>query len=315
MLILGSSGPIGRAIATQAKAWGIHVVGVSRSHQVSGLVEEKHLCFDSANADDVLSGVREEAIDIVVDVIAYTEQRTKPLLRALDGQIQRYVLVSSCDVYRNYSLLHRREKGAVESEIDENGYLRTSLYPYRASAPRAPDDPLSWHDSYDKIPIENDVRALRSDWTIARLPMVFGPNDHFARFGWAIKPMLANEQQVEIPTAWLDWTTTYGFLDNMGAALCCVATHPAAANTILNIADFPTVTHREWLSRFQQMMGWKGTLVETADAASPISRATSRLDLSVPLRIKATRLLDGLGFQPPVSLNAALYATIGSDIA
>jgi nucleoside-diphosphate-sugar epimerase len=308
MLILGSSGLIGQAVAASARSEGIFVVGVSRDTDFVSRHEDRHLNFDCADASAVRVAVRDQAIDLIVDVIAYTEARTRPILSLIDGQIDRYVMVSSSDVYRNYGLLHRRESGTTDDVLTEESGLRVSEYPYRTSVPRSLDDPLQWHDDYDKIPIEKAVQALTSDWTIARLPMVFGPGDQHARFGWALGPMLANETQIEIPAAWLGWTTTYGFVENMGVAVCHTALHPAAANEILNIADFEPVENREWFSRFQRATGWGGKLIES-DAASP---ATTRLDLTVPLRIDASRLYTRLAFTPSVDLDGAIAATIAS---
>lgn len=305
MLIVGSSGFIGQAIAANARARGLFVAGMSRDLRFSSVHEDAHLSADAADPTQVLNAVRAHAIDVVVDVIARTHARTGPLLEALDGQIARYVMVSSCDVYRNYGLLHRRETGTPDLDLLETSALRASRHPYRGSQPRAPDDPLRWHDDYDKIPIEDAVRSLAAPWTIARLPMVYGPGDRQARFAWALGAMLGGAGHIEAPTAWLDWTSTYSFAANVGAAVCLAAIHPAAAGSAVNIADSEPASNRQWFERLRAVTGWRGALVET-DALWPTLQG---LDLSVPLAVNAAWSRTTLDFTPDISIEASLAAT------
>ena len=71
------------------------------------------------------------SITTIIDVIAYTEADTLPLLSAIDGRVERYVMLSSADVYRNYGLLHHLETGTPNSILTEDAPLRRSRLPYR----------------------------------------------------------------------------------------------------------------------------------------------------------------------------------------
>jgi hypothetical protein len=112
-------------------------------------------------------------VDVVIDMIAITVETTVPLLNALASTIDRYVLVSSLDVYRNYGGLHRIETPQpIMQPQGEDSPLREQLYPYRVTPRRAIDDPQVWLDNYDKIPIERAVME-RSDlqFAILHLPI------------------------------------------------------------------------------------------------------------------------------------------------
>ena len=153
------------------------------------------------------------------------------------------------------------------------------------------------------------ARGLTIPWTVLRLPMVFGPADRQHRFRWAIEPMLAGAKRLDLPPAWLDWTSTYGFVDNIGAAIGATAGHSAAYRQTFNVTDTDPVPHRVWLERFRDHSGWRGDVVVAADAPFPDGDGVAALDLDVPLAMTGHKLRDVLGFEAPVSLRRALEET------
>jgi nucleoside-diphosphate-sugar epimerase len=197
--------------------------------------------------------------------------------------------------------------------MNEQAPLRTSRYPYRAPTPRAADDPMRWMDDYDKIPIEEATQTFRADWTILRLPMVFGPGDRQRRFRWAIEPMRAGADTLEIPPQWADWLTTYGYVENIGAAIALASGHNKASRTILNVGDSEPVAHGEWIERFRRATGWQGAVRETNSPTNPIAKATHRLDLSIPLHISSRKLCGELSFAPPIDVHSCVERTVADE--
>jgi nucleoside-diphosphate-sugar epimerase len=313
VLLIGSRGAIGQAAAASLVRSGFYVVGASRSTPTSPH-ESEHVTVDRNDVSGILDVVRNRRVDTVIDLIAWTAGTTRPLLDRLDGVVGRYVLISSCDVYRNYELLQRKDRGeALLGEADEGSALRRTRFPYRGESERSVGDPSHWMDGYDKIPIEEDVQRLKSDWTILRLPMVFGPGDKQRRFRWAIAPMLAKQESISIPAAWLNWTTTYGYIDNVGAAIALAAHHPNAAREIFNVGDTPPVDHAAWIERFRGAIGWTGDVHDDRDRTSPLANATASLDLTVPLKVSFSKLHSSLGFRPTVAVKATIEATITDE--
>src|ERR1700733_292740 len=176
ILIIGDTGFVGAAVARNLAAAGHHVTGISRS--ASGVAGKEHIVADRNDAARIAGIARESAIDVLIDTAAYTVESSASLLDALKGTIGRYVLLSSGDVYRNYGILHRRERGPAANALDEYSALRTSRHPYRLAVPRRADDPNKWLDGYDKIPVEEAVRIQNGfEWTILRLLRVYGPGE------------------------------------------------------------------------------------------------------------------------------------------
>ena len=314
VLVLGCGGMIGDAIARALTVRGAIVVCASRhgwTGDRNGMVGVR---VDRDDAASVREVVNTRKIDVLIDVVAYTPAETQRLLTEIDGAVSQYVLLSSVDVYRNYGLLHRTESGRPDDgPLDENAPLRTRLYPYRAEPPRPPGAADAWLDHYDKIPIENLARGMAAPWTVMRLPMVFGPDDKQHRFGWAIGPMLANADAMELPPAWLNWTTAYGFVGNVAAAVAATAGDKRAYRQTFNVTDADPAPHRVWLDRFRQRTGWRGRVNETPNAPFPGGDAVAALDFQAQLSVCGRKLHDALGFEGPVSLEQALTETIAYE--
>ncbi|WP_299327771.1 NAD-dependent epimerase/dehydratase family protein [Parasphingopyxis sp.] len=315
-LIIGSTGPIGAAVIAALEKVGHAAFGLSRSAPADGDGGQAHLIADRSDPQSILAAIRAHRIDTVIDMIVYTEDETADLVNALDGAVARYTMISSCDVYRNYGLLLRRETGEpVREPMTEDAPLRQSRFPYRGDTARAADDPERWRDDYDKIPTEAAVRRFSGEWTILRLPMVYGPGDRQHRFRWVIAPMLAGVETLTVPTAWADWITSYGYIDNVAAAIASAAVHRDATNTIFNIGDYPAESHRHWVTRFAQAIGWTGALEIGPAPESPLAQVIAALNLDVPLTISSGRLSERLRFAPPVPLDEAIARTIAAERA
>lgn len=313
ILVVGGGGSIGQAVVRAATTQGHQVFWTSR--QANDDRAPSRLQLARTDGVAIATTVARLRIDTVVDMVAYTLADTEPLLAALDLGHTRYVLISSGDVYRNYGLLHRLEHGAPDtSPLDEMAPVRASRFPYRRNPPRPADDPQAWMDDYDRLPLELATQGLACPWTILRLPMVYGPGDRQRRFRWVIETMRAGSPVLKVPRAWLEWITTYGFIENVAAAIVHAADDPRGMGQTFNIGDEEAVPHLRWVERFRDVMGWRGEVdFETDDTA--FSRAIAGLNLSVSFDISARRLTRDLDFRPPVDLATALRATVADEVA
>ena len=313
-LIIGCTGFIGRAIAETAKACGIRTFGIGRTYSKDPNPGLEYIQTDRSNPDDVLRIINDHNISAVIDVIPMVEADTLPLLKALDGEIDQYVMISSADVYSNYELLHKRASGTpILEPANEQSNLRNSRYPYRQSKLREDEDPDRYLDHYDKIPIERAVQELRSAWTILRLPMVYGPGDRQRRFRWAIAPMLEGAATLTLPRVWADWTTTYGYVDNVGAAIVAALGQQRAYREIFNVAEETPVSQLAWAQKFADAIKWQGSIEVNDDPEDPFLAGISSLDLTVPFKIDGGALRRAFGFSDLVSESNALAHTIASE--
>ncbi len=318
VVLLGASGFIGPSIADALVARGCEVFAVSRHAGSPARPGITPVAADRADPGAIRALVERTGAERVVDLLAFDMETTRPLLEALSGAVQRYVLASSGDVYRTYDALHRRAEAQVGNEpLGEEAPLRTRLYPYRMDPPRPHNDPQAWMDRYDKIPVEAALRAQkRFDWTILRLPMVFGPNDRLRRFAWAIRPMLEGRDRIDLDSAWAEWRTTYGYVEDVGAAIALAAIHTGARNRTYNVGKSYSPTHAEWAANLARAMDWPGKIQKVArsEVPAPLAQQLAALDLSVSNVMDTSRIRSELGYFEPVSETEALKRTIADEI-
>lgn len=314
VLIIGGGGFIGPHVAQSLRSAGAAVTVLTRTPH-PGLVDV--VPGNREDLGDIRHIVSSRKIDTVIDLLAYAELTTVALLDALEGAIKRYVLISSCDVYRNYGgLLKLETPRIVDSTVAEDAALRTKRYPYRGPVARAASDPQCWLDTYDKIPIEEAVRRRSGmEWCILRLPMVFGPNDRQRRFSWVIRPMVENRPAVFVASGRAAWRTTYGYVADVGDAIALASSHPAAAGQIYNVGYPDHPTEKDWIARFADRLGWKGQIVET-DGPSPGERLAGypELDFRYPLMTATDKVRRELGYVEATTPSRALDHTIEDEL-
>jgi len=315
VLIIGINGFIGDAIASSALSKGHKLFGLSRSPKPllgPGVI---YIVGDRQRYGVVSDVIKQYNIDILVDVVAMTLEGTQPLLNSVNGKIKQYVLISSIDVYRNYELFQGNANGTPQTEyIDEDSELRKSRFPYRQNVPRASESVDSYLDDYDKIPIESAAKKMTSPWTILRLPMVYGPGDKQHRFRWAIKPMATGAQELLLPKTWMDWQSTYGYIQNVGEAVALTLGTTRAHNRIFNIGEQRPTNHGEWAKRIAKAVGWEGTIKYGEDPSSPLAQGIEHLDLSVPFNISSSRIRKELGFREIVDQDESMKDTINAEM-
>lgn len=314
VLVLGGAGFIGRPLARRL-AETSEVVVLHRGAR-DAPAGARDIVADRNDPAAVRAAVRACGAATVIDLMAMTSADTLPLFDALAGEIDRYVLASSADVYRNYEGLHR--KAAPEPVLDllaEDSPLRETRFPYRLAELRAADHRDKGQDDYDKIPLEQALADQSAcDWTVLRLPMVYGPGDRQRRFGWLIRPMAAAAERIVAPAAWLDWRTSYGFVEDVAAGIALAALHPAAANRVYNLGPAEAGSHRDWARAFAGSMSWRGEMVE-GDPGGRLSEAVAALDLRYPLATDTRRVRVELGYAEAVAPEEALRLTIADELA
>ena len=304
-LVLGGTGFIGAPLVRAFSVASVEAIAACRSGGADALK------LDRRDPAAVRRAVRELRPAVVVDLLAYTGVDTLPLLDALSGEVARYVMASSADVYRNYEGLHRRASPPpLDAPQVEDGPLRSTRFPYRADPPRGADAPDAWLDAYDKIPLEQAALACAGfEATVGRLPMVYGPGDRQRRFRWIAGPMLAGVAEMRVDPEWRAWRATYGFVEDVASALAAAALHLAAAGQVFNAGEPSSPMQDAWIARFAQALGWRGEVVERPARGGPLTE----LDLRYPLATDTGAIRQALGWAEPTPPAEAIARTAADE--
>jgi nucleoside-diphosphate-sugar epimerase len=268
----------------------------SRPPGVRALLGDRHRLADHADE------LRRFGPDVVVDMIAFTEQDARSAVATFRGVAQRLVVVSSGDVYRAYGVFTRLEPGPpAPTPITEDGSLRQVLFPYRAGATPGDDK----YD-YEKILVE---RAGLGDTglpaTVLRLPMVYGPADDQHRLAPYLRRMLDGRPAVLLDEGVARWRCLRGYVEDVAAAVALAATSPKAAGRVYNVSEPTAHTEAEWVARVGAAAGWRGEVVTVPGGRVPVPFNTAQ-----DLAVDTARIRAELGYREVVDPDDALRRTV-----
>lgn len=306
VLVLGGTGFIGLPLVHALLGAGRSVAVFHRGHQggdlpdeVTRVIGERH---DLPASADELKTVEPR---IVVDVIAYTEAEARASAELFSDIAERFVVLSSQDVYFGYDRFRGLEPPADDPEpADENAPLRTRHFPYRGQA----ETGNPWIDDYEKILVE-ETYAAGGPTTVLRLPMVYGPRDRQHRLLPYLKRMDDGRPVICLEAARAGWRTTRGYVDDVAAAIALACLDDRAAGRTYNVGERDPLTEFEWVSTIAAAAGWAGEITTIPANLWPARWATPyRWDQ--PLVADTGRIRDELGFEESISRDEGIRRTV-----
>lgn len=236
VLIVGGTRFIGAHVVKRLHDAGAKITAFHRGTNSNPILPEIDHVLDPAAEYPITAFPAElrRDWDIVIHMVAMGEADAEAAARTFAERTSRLVLVSSCDVYRAYGRLTKTEPGPPDAlPLREDSPLRSILYPYRGMEAQLG----AYAHDYDKILAERAVqKMLGLDWTILRLPKVYGKEDNAdlsTVYGFAAVP---------------DWRWTHGHVVNVAAAIVAAALHPQARNAVFNVGEAVTPTMGERLA-------------------------------------------------------------------
>ncbi|WP_423770456.1 UDP-glucose 4-epimerase family protein [Pseudomonas sp. NLJ1] len=196
------------------------------------------------------------------------------------------------------------------SSIKVNGEGTAAGQPYTADDSPQPQDPYG----ISKMEAEAELQALAKasglEIVIIRPVLVYGPGvkaNFEAMMRWLNKG-------VPLPFGAIDNRRSLVALDNLVDLILTCVDHPAAANQVFLVSDGEDLSTTALLRRMGQALGVPPRLLPIpawvlSGGASLLGRTalSKRLCGSLQVDIEKTRKV--LGWQPPVSVDAALRAT------
>ena len=135
ILIIGGTNFIGAYVANEFVGNNHNVTVFHRNLYFGEFLDKKvnHFMGDRKNLSDLVKAIKNTNPDIIVDMFAMCKNDVLTLESALIKKT-RIVIISSCDVYKAYSVILKTCTNAVEvTSINENSSIRDVLYPYRGS--------------------------------------------------------------------------------------------------------------------------------------------------------------------------------------
>ena len=256
-------------------------------HVVRGLRDKGHVvtlfhrgtnCRNASHVhDDVANlGRHRLSADVVIDMWAMTQAHARALVNAKIAP--RLVVISSCDVYRQYDYVRRAASGPSDPlPLLESAPLRETRYPHGDQFP-----------GYEKILVEQAVAGA----TILRLAAVYGPNDERHRFApWLRDPVLLAPGQS-------NWRWTRAYVENAADAIVLAATDPRAEGRTYNVGEPDSPTEAEWIA----MCG----RVAHEEPNAPVPPGDWRYDLTVD----TTAIRHDLDYSERIARADAVAATL-----
>jgi nucleoside-diphosphate-sugar epimerase len=310
--VIGGTGFIGRETVARLAARGAEVLVIHRGQTQAPLSEGVRTAEADRMDGEALAAILDDfRPETVIDVLAMTEAGTLPVLRAVSERAERYVLVSSADVYGNYGgLIGKEHETPITRPLREDDPLREVRYPYRGNAPAGAEGNAAFFDQYDKIVVEALARSeLNLETTVLRLPMVFGPGDRQHRFGWMVKAVRAGGRAALDERA-AAWRSTHGYVTDVAEGIALAATDARAHGKTYNLGRSDAPSMAQWLAKVAAELGVTlGIETVPAERRGLLADFADGLHMEYPLMLDTGRIRSELEYADVVSEDEALRRT------
>lgn len=308
ILVLGGTGFIGTPLTRQLDRAGHTVTVFHRGETEADLPDTVRILHGDRNhLSERRSDFAAFEPSVVVDLIAYTEAQAEKTVSTFVDLVDRAVVISSGDVYRNYDGLRGASTHDPDpTPLDEDAPLRENRYPYRDYATN--DSERLYH--YDKILVEEMYRAAEAlSSTILRLPALYGPNDSQHRLFPYLKRMDDGRPAILLGKQHADWRWTRGYVENIAAAIALAVTDDRAANRTYNLGAPDAPTEAEWVRRIGAAADWDGDIVPVPNDALP-DALQSDLNYRYDMALNTRRFREELGYSELVDAEAAMARSV-----
>jgi len=316
LFLVGGTGFIGRHVTKRLAMAGHTITVFHRGETTPDLPPTVDTARGNRDDTDALrTALDAVAPDVVVDVIPYIEAQAAALMDVCHGRTDRVVVLSSGDVYRQYDSLRPERSEEVVSGLrgssdhppdpvpmTEDAPLRASRYPYRGA-----ETDFAYAHDYDKILVEEAVRAGAVPATILRLPKVYGPGDGQRHVGEALVRLREAEGDLILGEQEARWRWSRGYVENVAAAIANAALSEAAAGRTYNVGEPGALPQATWLRRVAAAADIDVT-IETAPDEQVEGQPP--FDWRYAMATDTRRLRTELGFAELVGHAEALRRTI-----
>jgi nucleoside-diphosphate-sugar epimerase len=243
--------------------------------------------------------------DVVIDMNAMTESDAQQLIDIFPTISNRFLVISSGDVYMAHEKLCQSYSDIYEPiPLHENSRLRQQKFPYRKYA-KNPDD---LYYSYDKSLVENVINNASINSTILRFPFVYGQGD-YSRVLPYLKNMVDKNSEIILDKGKAKWATTRGYAEDLAIAVTKAVLDQRKGKFIHNVGEIRALTEKEWIQKIATLMHWQGTIVEKEKDDLP-ENLREPYDWKQAIVYDTTKIRDELQYKEVYSTDQALAKTI-----
>ncbi|EDY84425.1 NAD dependent epimerase/dehydratase family [Verrucomicrobiia bacterium DG1235] len=314
ILIIGGTKFIGAHLARHLLEAGHTLTLLNRGQQAPPFpLDLETIHCDRAELPAKRPELAGRSFDVAIDMICMNTSNIRQTIDALEGIVPRICVISSMDVYRARDILAGSDPSPVDnSPLTETSPLRSRLFPYQQGF--KPGDDL--YQIYDKIPVEATLQTLtKSDWTICRLPCVYGPGDYQRRLLPFSKRFTDKRSTILMDRDWAAWRWTWGYVEEVARAIAAAALHPAGANQIFNIGEEQTPSFQERFALCSDILDWplKTTLAKAEKL--PSNEDWAGLNLAQHWIADTSKIRSLLGYQEILTPKECLQKTLDWELA
>jgi len=207
-----------------------------------------HIFGERRELDHFVNQFKDVAPEVVLDMLAFTQQDAELLMQVFTGIAKRVVVPGSSDVYRAFGRLHGTEPGPIDP------------IPFTEESPLR--EKLSIHgEEYEKRWVEQVVMSNpQLPGTILRYPMIYGVNDGGRTFD-IVKRILDKREVILYDEGVARWRWSRGYAENVAWATALAVHNDRAAEKIYNVAEPEGLSYLEWTQRVIRAAGWTGRIV------------------------------------------------------
>ncbi len=307
VLIIGGTRFIGKAVASLLSDRGHEVILFNRGKHESNL-PNRTIIGDVDYLQDFKSTLQALNPDVVVHAIAYTEKHAADAIETFSGLKTRMIVLSSQDRYEAfYQLNQGRDVADIPLSEDSPQCIQKHYWRDRPGA--------KLYKDYDKNLVTNAFlsahRSGKLSASVLHLPMVFGPGDfQFKhRHGKIIRRIFDKESQLLLGACEQSRLFTYGYIDNIAAAIVHATENSVCDGKEFNIGEIKSRSFRRWADLYADAAGVKFDYSVLPDAV--VSGDLSLID-SPPqlLQFDTNRFRIETGFSEPVPLLEQVKRTL-----
>lgn len=306
ILIIGGSKFIGKAVAAHAAQSGHEVTLFNRGLQ-DPTSPHTTIRGDVERLSEFKSTLRALRPDAIIHCIAFNERHAADLIDVF-SDIARLVVLGSQDCYEAFYQLNRG-RDVAEVPIAEDG-LTCPVRHYWKDLPG-----IKTHDDYDKNLLTTALLGAHAQGqvraSVLRLPMVFGPGDFQFRHrhGKFIRRIYDKQPTLVLGAVEQTSLYTFGYIDNVAAAIVHAAETPAVDGKIYNIGESKSRSLRRWAELYGEAAGGAYQIAILPDTLTELDRDS----VNRPPRLilfDSRAFSSETGFTEPVSLPDQVMRTL-----